>query len=143
MPLFRKEIADARKSMLNRHSVALLLLASPGAHADQMTDWVTCCTHSSIRGGDMVHGATNGGKDGNGFSQAASQAMCDTTPNCAFVSYWGKFSTTYQKKYSTRHTSANVGVSRVTSGTDSSAAVIFSRCSPELQPMHARRRAAH
>ena len=146
VPLSRNTLADARKSMLGRYSVALLLLASPGAHAADVpavTDWVTCCTHSSIRGGDMVHGATNGGYGGNAFSQAISQAMCDATPNCAFVSYWGKYSTTYEKKYSTRHTSANVGVSRVVSGSQSDKAVIFSRCSPELQPMHARRRAAH
>ena len=147
VPLSRKTLADARKLMLGRHFVALLLLASPGAHADQTTDWVTCCTHSSIRGGDMVHGAVNGGETPNGF-QATSQASCDSTPNCKFVSYWGDDATFYSKRYYTRHASANVGVIRVEdlSGSvtiDGSKAVIFSRCRPELQPMHARRRAAH
>ena len=148
VPLSRKTLADARKLMLGRHFVALLLLASPGAHADQTTDWVECCTHSSIRGGDMVHGAVNGGQTPSGF-QATSQASCDSTPDCKFVSYWGDDATFYSKRYYTRHANANVGVSRVDSisygnngkQTDGSKALIFSRCSPELQPMHARRRA--
>ena len=148
VPLSRKAPVDARKTMLSRYSAALLLLASPGAHANQMppsppTAWHECCTHSSIRGGDMVHGAMNGGRDDNQFSQAIAKAMCEVLATCAFVSYWGVEATKYEKKYSTRHTSANTGVSRVTSGTKSSKALIFSRCRPELQPMHARRRAAH
>ena len=151
VPLSRKAPVDARKTMLSRYSAALLLLASPGAHANQMppsppavqtTAWHKCCTHSSIRGGDMVHGAMNGG-DNAGFSQAIAQAMCELLDTCAFVSWWGTAATSYGKKYSTRHTTLNTGVSRVTSGTDSSKARIFSRCRPELQPMHARRRAAH
>ena len=75
VPLSRNTLADARKSMLGRYSVALLLLASPGAHADvpAVAGWVTCCTHSFIRGGDMVHGGLNGGQTPSGF-QATSQA---------------------------------------------------------------------
>ena len=150
VPLSRNTLADARKSMLGRYSVALLLLASPGAHAADVpavTDWVTCCTHSSIRGGDMVHGGLNGGQTTGGF-QGKSQASCDSTTNCKFVSYWGDDATFFSKRYYTRHASANVGVIRVEdlSGSvtiDGSKAVIFSRCRPELQPMHARRRAAH
>ena len=155
VPLSRNTLADARKSMLGRYSVALLLLASPGAHASDVpgvgdvlqSDWVTCCTHSSIRGGDMVHGGLNGGQTPSGF-QATSQASCASTTNCKFVSYWGDDATFFSKRYYTRHASANVGVIRVEdlSGSvtiDGSKAVIFSRCRPELQPMHARRRAAH
>ena len=146
VPLSRKAPVDARKTMLSRYSAALLLLASPGAHANQMppsppTAWHECCTHSSIRGGDMMHGAMNGG-DNDGFSQAIAQAMCELLDTCAFVSWWGTAATSYGKKYSTRHTTLNTGVSRVTSGNPSKA-LIFSRCRPELQPMHAPRRAAH
>ena len=91
----------------------------------------------------MVHGAMNGGIADSTFSQDIAKAMCELLATCAFVSYWGVDSTDYLKKYSTRHTTLNTGVSRVTSGTKSSKALIFSRCRPELQPMHARRRAAH
>ena len=149
VPLSRKAPVDARKTMLSRYSAALLLLASPGAHADiipeipgqQTTVWHECCTHSSIRGGDMVHGAMNGG-DVDGFSQDIAKAMCEALATCAFVSYWGVASNDHGRKYSTRHTTLNTGVSRVTSGNPSKA-LIFSRCRPELQPMHAPRRAAH
>ena len=141
VPLSRKAPVDARKTMLSRYSAALLLLASPGAHGQQTTAWHECCTHSSIRGGDMMHGAMNGG-DNDGFSQAIAQAMCELLDTCAFGSWWGTAATSYGKKYSTRHTTLNTGVSRVTSGNPSKA-LIFSRCRPELQPMHAPRRAAH
>jgi hypothetical protein len=149
VPLSRKTSANARTPMLSRYSVAVLLLASPGAHAELEAGWHQCCTHSYIRGGDMVHGAMNGGTSGvSTAEQAAAQdsakEMCQSTPNCTFVSFWGKKTTSYgNKMYSTRHASADAGVLEIKSGTKKENALILSRCRPELQPMRVRRRAAH
>ena len=124
--------------------MALLLLASPGARAELEAGWYQCCMESSIRGGDMVHGAMNGGAAGS-FSEDLAKELCESTPNCSFVSYWGTSSTDFvpTKKLYTRHASADVGIKRVTSGNNPATALVFSRCRPELQPMRVRRRAAH
>jgi hypothetical protein len=126
----------------------VLLLASPGAHAELEAGWHQCCTHSYIRGGDMVHGAMNGGTSGTNAEQDSVKEMCQSTPNCSFVSFWGLNTTKYgnpigNKMYSTRHASADAGVLRIASGTEQENALILSRCRPELQPMRVRRRAAH
>ena len=144
VPLSRKTSANARTPMLSRYSVAVLLLASPGAHAELEADWFSCCTHSSIRGGDMVHGAMNGGA-GSSFGKGFAKELCQSTPNCSFVSYWGTSSNTFagpSMKLSTSHASADAGVKTVTSGSIPATALIFSRCRPELQPMRVRRRGA-
>ena len=138
VPLSRKTSAEARKTTLSRYSVALLLLASPGARAELEAGWDRCCMESSIRGGDMVHGAMNGGAAGS-FSEDLAKELCESTPNCSFVSYWGTSSTDFvpTKKLYTRHASADVGIKRVTSGNNPATALVFSRCRPELQPMRA------
>ena len=146
VPLSRKTSANARTTMLSRYSVAVLLLASPGAHAELEAGWHQCCTEGSIRGGDMVHGAMNGVGTGPGsFDDEEAKELCQSTPNCSFVSYWGASSNTFtgpSMKLSTSHASADAGVKTVTSGPDSATAMIFSRCRPELQPMRVRRRGA-
>jgi hypothetical protein len=149
VPLSRKTSANARTPMLSRYSVAVLLLANPGAHAELEAGWHQCCTEGSIRGGDMVHGAMNGDCSSD-FSQDQAKELCQSTPNCSFVSYWGASSNTFTcpskpnqgVKLSTSHASADAGVKTVTSGSSPATALIVSRCRPELQPMRVRRRGA-